>query len=339
MPGAVRNFVSAEELEAWAEALRECNMHLQILRGSSDEYRPDADELELCGVHLWLCAEEIAEREAWLRQRVEEEQAERMKQIEEERAAARASAELRAQQRWSCQLICDNPRVKRDIRVGDMIRRDAGDREVAIVSRLATLATSGPSIPTGDCDLLLWNASDKEWSTPMFDVPLSTLDLLPLCCSRARCTVLLQPPYNLCSERQEMLVSACRQLRCPWKRVRKRFEGNVEHLAEVHETASDADDASDEEIEIDTTGPDPTDCGASDEGGESGESDCVGESDGVSDGVNESSTSGDEMDCYSEYDSSAVCSSEGEGVEPAVSKLASQGPARSDKILHVHDSE
>ena len=203
VPGAVRNFVSAEELEAWAEALRECNMHLQILRGGSDEYRPDADELELRDAHLWMCAEEIAEREAWLRQRMEEERAKHMlKQIEEERAVARASTELRAQQRWSCQLICDTPRVKRDIRVGDMIRRDAGGREVAIVSRLATLATSGPSIPTGACDLLLWNASDREWSTPMFDVSLSTLDLLPLCCGRARCAVLREPPYSLSSDKR-----------------------------------------------------------------------------------------------------------------------------------------
>jgi hypothetical protein len=193
VPGAVRALVSAEELDAWTEALADGGVNLQILSSTSPEYLPTALEEEMRDSLLWLKRDSMDEGEAWLKEQIAAERA--AAELKREAAKARRAAFLE-QRQLRCFLFCERCRVSRKSRnlaVGDMVCPTATDwttpgASIAVVAQLGFLEDlHGPPIPTGVCDLLEWDSDRAEFWKSRRDVPLSHLELFPICCGQARC--------------------------------------------------------------------------------------------------------------------------------------------------------
>ena len=235
---------------------------------------------------------EIEEREEWLRQR----EAEQHKQEREQRVRERerqSQLELELQQRRElilnrCILACDQPRAyaacdgnesrRPTIQVGDFVRsmsRGRGAWRLAFVSGLGcTVDPHGRRYPNGLCNLLGWDNSVRAWTREVFDIELIDIEHCPPCCGRIQCKTLTGDWSELRNAANDLrlgdlsrrnsrkrahsevpLIPACGEMPAREALMHQRQRGALEDAAGGR-GAIDSE-ASDTDVEIDESGPDP----------------------------------------------------------------------------------
>jgi hypothetical protein len=166
---------------------------------------------------LWLKRDSMDECEGWLTERIAAERV--AAELAREAAKAERAAFLEARQ-TRCFLFCERCRVSRKSRnlaVGDMVCSSVEPgANIAVVAQLGYLEDlHGPPIPTGVCDLLECDSDRAEFRNGRRDVPLSHLELYPICCGQARCANLRDRPsgYGLDAGEQQQLLDGVRMLK------------------------------------------------------------------------------------------------------------------------------
>jgi hypothetical protein len=204
--GDVRNHVSMAELDEWADRLERRGVHLQILRTDSRMCELESDELESAHAHISRMAHvRFNARTEWEQLQVEVSRLDG--QVAWETLTRHSCGErLRAQDRRSAfrtgDIVYHTPRVP----VSDVELQHC----VAVITHVHSRCCGEVDdrgkdfrLPTGELTLLRWDASRRDFISPMVTADYGgdrDWTLLPPCCGRgAACP---QLALTLPAERQ-----------------------------------------------------------------------------------------------------------------------------------------